>query len=49
MRSPVSAVDAAQVMVAELGTDMTEFPTPGHAAAWAKLTSRTIQSGATSQ
>jgi len=39
----------AQVIVAELGMDMTQFPTPGHAAAWARLTSRTIQSGATSK
>jgi len=35
--------------VAELGTDKTTFPTPGHAAAWAKLASRTIQSGSTSK
>jgi transposase len=41
--------DAAQVIVAELGTDRTTFPTPGHAAAWAKLTTRTIQSGATTK
>jgi transposase len=41
--------DAAQVIVAELGMDMTQFPTPGHAAAWARLTSRTIQSGATAR
>ena len=40
---------AAQVLLAELGTDKTTFPTPGHAAAWAKLTSRTIQSGNTSK
>jgi len=40
---------AAQVIVAELGTDKTTFPTPGHAAAWAKLASRTIQSGSTSK
>src|SRR6266849_4271374 len=39
----------AQVIVAELGTDMTQFPTPGHAAAWARLTSRTIQSGTTTK
>jgi transposase len=41
--------DTGQVIVAELGTDMTQFPTPGHAAAWAKLTSRTIQSGTTTK
>ena len=35
----------AQVIIAELGTDMSVFPTPGHAAAWARLTSRTFQSG----
>ena len=40
---------AAQVIVAELGTDMTQFPAPGHAASWAKLTPRAIQSGATSK
>ena len=40
---------AAQVIVAELGTGMTQFPTPGHAASWAKLTPRAIQSGATSK
>jgi transposase len=42
-------IDAAQVIVAEPGTDKTTFPTPGHAAAWAKLASRTIQSGSTSK
>ena len=35
----------AQVIISELGTDMSVFPTPGHAAAWARLTPRTIQSG----
>src|SRR5258707_1032214 len=35
----------ARVIIAELGTDMSGFPTPGHAAAWARLTSRTLQSG----
>jgi transposase len=35
----------AQVIIAELGTDMSVFPTPGHAAAWARLTPRTLQSG----
>ena len=40
---------AAQVIVAGLGTGMTWFPAPGHAASWAKLTPRAIQSGATSK
>jgi transposase len=39
----------AQVIIAELGTDMSVFPTPGHAAAWARLTPRTLQSGATTR
>lgn len=41
--------DSAEVIVAELGTDTTTFPTPGHAASWAKLASSTIQSGATTR
>lgn len=36
----------AQVIIAELGLDMAQFPAAAHAAAWAKLTPRTIQSGA---
>jgi len=36
----------AQIIVAEIGLDMGRFPTPGHLASWAKLTPRTIQSGA---
>src|SRR5215470_725467 len=43
------AVGGAQILIAEPGTGMTQFPTPGHAAAWARLTSRTIQSGATTR
>jgi transposase len=39
----------AQVIIAELGTDMAVFPTAGHAAAWARLTPRTIQSGNTAR
>jgi transposase len=35
----------AQVIIAELGTDMSVFPTAAHAAAWARLTPRTLQSG----
>jgi len=38
--------DTAAVILAEIGVDMTAFPTPGHLASWAKLTPRTIQSGA---
>jgi len=39
----------AQVIIAELGTDMSVFPTAGHAAAWARLTPRTFQSGNTTR
>jgi transposase len=35
----------AQVVLAEIGLDMTRFPTPGHLVSWAKLCPRTIQSG----
>ena len=37
--------DAAQTIIAEVGLDMTQFPTAGHLVSWAKLTPRTIQSG----
>jgi transposase len=40
-------VRGAQIILAEIGLDMTRFPTPDHLASWAKLTPRTIQSGAT--
>ena len=36
----------AQVIIAELGLDMGQFPTAGHASSWAKLSPQTIQSGA---
>ncbi len=39
----------AQVILAELGLDMSQFPTPAHASAWAKLAPQTIQSGATTK
>ena len=39
----------AQVIIAELGTDPSQFPTPGHAAAWARLTPRSRQSGETAK
>jgi transposase len=36
---------AAQTIIAEIGLDMTQFPTAAHLVSWAKLTPRTIQSG----
>jgi transposase len=40
----------AHVIIAELGTDVAaQFPTPGHAAAWAKLVPLADQSGATTK
>jgi transposase len=35
----------AQIILAEIGLDMSKFPTPGHLVSWAKLCPRTIQSG----
>jgi transposase len=35
----------AQIILAEIGLDMSRFPTPGHLVSWAKLSPRTIQSG----
>src|SRR5207342_3353500 len=43
----IGAVNA-RVLTAELGTAPSPFATPGHAAAWAKLTSRMMQSGESS-
>ncbi|HEX3921237.1 MAG TPA: transposase, partial [Streptosporangiaceae bacterium] len=39
----------AQVLIAGPGTGMPVFPAPGHAAAWARLTPRTAQSGTTTR
>jgi transposase len=37
--------NTAQVILAEIGLDMSVFPTAGHLVSWAKLSPRTIQSG----
>jgi transposase len=37
------------VIIAEIGLDMTRFPTAGHLVSWAKLSPRAIQSGASSR
>jgi transposase len=42
---PGVSVEAAQVIVAEVGLDMTRFRTPQHLVSWAHLSPRLIQSG----
>jgi transposase len=42
---PGISVQAAQVIIAEIGLDMTRFPTAAHLVSWAKLCPRTLQSG----
>jgi transposase len=43
---PGISAHGAQIILAEIGLDMTRFLTPGHLVSWAKLCPRTIQSGA---
>lgn len=42
---PGIAERAAQIIVAEIGLDMAQFPTPAHLVSWAKLAPLTVQSG----
>ena len=42
---PGIGVHNAQAILAEIGVDMSRFPTPEHLVSWAKLCPRTIQSG----
>ena len=42
---PGIAERAAQILIAEIGLDMSRFPTPAHLVSWAKLSPQTIQSG----
>jgi transposase len=57
LAAPLPAVDrldevagigrhTAQVIIAEIGLDMGQFPTPAQLVSWARLSPRTIQSGA---
>ncbi len=43
---PGIATRGAQIILAEIGWDMTRFPTAGHLVSWARSSPRTIQSGA---
>ena len=42
---PGIAERAAQIIIAEIGLDMRQFPTPAHLVSWAKLSPQTVQSG----
>lgn len=44
---PGLARRGAQVILAEIGLDMAQFPTAGHLVSWTRLCPRTIQSGPT--
>jgi transposase len=43
---PGLSPETAQLIIGEVGLDMTRFPTAAHLVSWAKLCPRTIQSGA---
>lgn len=46
---PGISPEVAQVIIAEIGLDMTRFPTAEHLASWAKLSPQTVQSGTRSR
>ncbi len=43
---PGLSPETAQLIIGEIGLDMTRFPTAAHLVSWAKLCPRTVQSGA---
>lgn len=46
---PGISPEVAQIIIAEIGLDMTRFPTAEHLASWAKLSPQTVQSGTRSR
>ena len=46
---PGTGITAAQDLLAEIGTDMTRFPTPGHLVSWAKFAPKARQSAGRSK
>jgi len=46
---PGIGITAAQDLLAEIGTDMSRFPTPGHLVSWAKFAPRARQSAGRSK